>query len=316
MEHLNEGINNRIEEKFNLIENKLRNSFQAIKQDNDFIKKKIQELNILFETGNTSKVLTDFNKLRAETNLDFADLKKTLTSNIESLKKNIKEEVKTSLRKEVYSEFEKKIDKKFEKFEKTSKNTKDDFSFHKKDIQKQVDCMGKRVNDFQDSLNRNLEDKKTETVNQVKTQNSSLKRDVSNWKRYFSERIDSDLKARDEKITKLEHQIAYLKGRIKSNSEQEYTIEVTKEDKNKVKNKKSEDKNLTEKRNRLREMFANVVNSLADPDNSSNHKKNNKQQYKSVIKPVKKNKNLKEVKKLEKSNDKNFLTKIVDSLSD
>lgn len=326
MVNIQEHIDQRIEGRFEIIENKLRNSFQAIKQDNDFIKKKIQELNTIFENSNSKKVMTDFDKLKSDTTLDFNDLKKTITSNVENLrkeinKKNIKEDVKSTLRKEVYSEFEKRIDKKFEKFENCSKDIKNDFSFHKKDIQKQVDCMGERVNDFQDSINRNVEEKAQTTVKEVKTQNSSLKSDVSKWKRYFSERIDEDLKARDEKITKLERQIAYLKGRINANSDQEFVVEVTKEKEAKkpakavVPNKNNA---LIEKRMKLREMFANIVNSLADSDSEIKSKPvQKKEAYVSVIKPIKQDKKkILPSKKLEKTNDKSFISKIVDSLSD
>lgn len=326
MVNIQEHIDQRIEGRFEIIENKLRNSFQAIKQDNDFIKKKIQELNTIFENSNSKKVMTDFDKLKSDTTLDFNDLKKTITSNVENLrkeinKKNIKEDVKSTLRKEVYSEFEKRIDKKFEKFENCSKDIKNDFSFHKKDIQKQVDCMGERVNDFQDSINKNVEEKAQTTVKEVKTQNSSLKSDVSKWKRYFSERIDEDLKARDEKITKLERQIAYLKGRINSNSDQEFVVEVSKEKEAKKPTKAvvpNKNNALIEKRMKLREMFANIVNSLADSDSEIKSKQvQKKEAYVSVIKPIKQDKKkILPSKKLEKTNDKSFISKIVDSLSD
>lgn len=326
MVNVQEHIDQRIEGRFEIIENKLRNSFQAIKQDNDFIKKKIQELNTIFEGSNSKKVLNEFDKFRGDITIDFNDIKKTLTTDVSALrkeinKKNIKEDVKTTLRKEVYSEFEKRIDKKFEKFENCSKDIKSDFTFHKKDIQKQVDCMGERVNDFQDSINKNVELAASTTVKEVKTQNSSLKSDVSKWKKYFSERIDEDLKARDEKITKLERQIAYLKGRINSNSEQEFVVEVTKEKevKKSANVKVDQKKNaILEKRTKLREMFANIVNSLADSDSEVKSKpvEKKKEAYVSVIKPLENKKKIVISKKLEKTNDKSFISKIVDSLSD
>ena len=54
------NLEKKIEEKFNIIESKLRNSFQCVKKDVDSVSTKIQEFNHLIDKTSARKVLNEF----------------------------------------------------------------------------------------------------------------------------------------------------------------------------------------------------------------------------------------------------------------
>lgn len=236
MEQVRKYLDERIDEKINLIEDKLRNSFQAIKKDNEFIKDKIKELGESIASSNSVKVFREFDKFRADIKVDFNEIKSNVEKSISEFKKNeveplgkefgalrkeiskqnVKEDIKNHLRKEVYAEFEKKIDKRFEKISSVEKEMKKDVSSYKKEVLGKTDYAIENLNATASGLRKNIEDEKEAFARVVKSRNSSLEREFSQLKNKISDKLYASFEERDEKIVKLERQVSYLKGKVNS----------------------------------------------------------------------------------------------------
>lgn len=334
-------VDSRINEKFNIIEDKLRNSFHAMKNDNELIKSRIKELSELIEKSSTNKVLIEMDKLRANVLLDINQIKENTKKSLldfsqndimplrkevkdlrsEINKKNLKEDIKNQLRKDLLTEFEKKIDKRFEKFDNKTKEVKDEVAEYRKSTLKKAEDLYSSFEESSNSLKESLENTNENFIGKVRKESSSLKRDFSSWRKYFDEKIDDKLNEKDERIEKLERQISYLKGRINSLGGKDVKDEkkgiesifgklmegLSSEDvvveKKLAKPAKKKSVKVENKRDKTRGFFSGIINSLAD-DVSKEQKKQER-----VVR-------IKNSKKLNQESDKSFMDKIVDSLSD
>jgi hypothetical protein len=332
-------IDSKVDEKFNIVENKLRNSFHAMKNDNELIKSRIKELAELIEKSSANRVLVEMDKLRANVLLDNNHVKESLKKSLDDFnqkditplrkevkdlrsevnRKNLKEDIKNQLRKDLLTEFEKKIDKRFEKFDHKTNDVRNDVVEYKKSTFKRAEDLYGSFEESSNSLKEALENTNENFVRKVRKDSSSLKRDFSSWRKYFDEKIDGKLSEKNERIEKLERQISYLKGRINSLGGKEVAnkkgIEsifgklmegLSSEDvvvEKKLAKKPAKKVKVETKRDKARGFFSGIINSLAD-DVSKEQKKQER-----VVR-------IKNSKKLSQESDKSFMDKIVDSLSD
>jgi len=235
MEQAKRYLDERIEEKFKLVEDKLRNSFQAIKKDNEFIKNKIKELGENIDRSNSAKVFTELDKFKAEVKIDLNQIAEQISNSTAELKdieiepinedikqikrelnkKDIRNDIRDQLRKEIYAEFEKKINNEFEKFSDTTKDIKQNVSAYKKEVLNRVDYATENLEETSNGLKQIIEEEKEAFARTVKSRNDSLEREFSKLKDKISEKLYASFEERDEKIKKLEGQMAYFKGKLK-----------------------------------------------------------------------------------------------------
>jgi hypothetical protein len=353
MEAVKGYIDEKVEDKFKLIENKLRNSFQAVKEDNELIKEKLKELGEGIEASNSRKVLKDFDKFRAEVLMDLDQIKDQIKNNAEELrinsivpvkdevkamrkelnKKNIKEDVKNQLRKEVLVEFEKKIDNRWKEFSEESKEMKKNFnqeaeslrgifadkvslvnhegeslksafsrklselkkenSSYKKELSNKTTYAIENVNATARALKDHFEAEKEAFARNVKSRNNALEKEITIVKEKISDKLYESFKERDEKILKVERQIAYLKGKLRGEDVSEIP-EI----------KKVESKKSVKSKDEQKPFFIRVLTGKEDSKKS-----------KAKTVEVKAAPKKREFKKLEKD-EKGFFDKIVDSLAD
>lgn len=272
-------MDNKIGEKFEVIETKLRNSFQAMKVDNIEIKEKIKDIEKFLEDSDAAKLMKDFDNFKAEVLMDLNDLKKSLTKSIDDLdekamrpleakmveltKKISKQDLKNTIKKELYGDFDARLDKKYVKFSDKVSSIKGDIASYKRRVEENAKQAEEMADNIKNALREEMDNHAKSLSKSVSNYSSSSKRELSNTKINLARNLQSETKLREEEIAKLENQIRYLKGRITSLSNQETKVEdVKKED----------------------------------------VKKETKEKFKA--------------KKLQKVEGKGFLTKIVDSLSD
>jgi hypothetical protein len=328
MEQVKKYLDERIDQKFNLIEDKLRNSFQAMKKDNEFIKDKIKELGESVASSNSARVFREFDKFRADVKVDFNEIKGNVEKSISEFKKNdvsplkeefgalkkeiskqnVKNEIKGQLRKEIYSEFEKKIDNKFEKFSGVAKETSKDVASYRKDVLNKTNYAIENLNATSNSLKQVVEGEKEAFARVVKARNSSLDKEFSKLKVNISDKLYSAFEERDQKIEKLERQVSYLKGKVK-----EVNVEVVekapeiphfKQIKDVPQKKSKETVKVVE--DKQKPFFIRVLTGKFGKSDKIEEKKSDKK----MVKPTK------EFKKLGQESDKGFFSSIVDSLSD
>ena len=358
-------IDEKVENWFKAIEDKLRNSFHDARADNDSIKLKIEELKKIIVSRNSKDFESE--KFMAETRQKLEELAKKVSRkgidliglDVERIDKDIKgirnsfakqaeldliksqletkKQQKNDIKREVTNElhdiFEKKIDSRFAKFldksielrkdvlkyrknsEHQLNNIKNQFESEKieivADFQARIDKliqaskekekkMTEEFNHNKENILTNFHNTQEELIKNTNKTSSSMKREVTLWKNYFKNKLEYDLKKRDERIEILERQISYLKGRINLVSKGKF-IEEQKE----------------EKEAKKKGLFSGMIDGLSDDSEKETKEtkkaaKKDSKQTKKVKEPVK---HQKIVKKLEKSDDKGFLTKIVDGLS-
>jgi DNA repair exonuclease SbcCD ATPase subunit len=172
---MKENIHKQIENKFFLIEKRLKNSFQAIKKDNDSIKGKIQ---ILEDSCKELDIKQDFEA-------EITELKKGLSENKEktnSLESKIsKKDIKEQVKKEIFPIFETKLKSfaKKEKIDSELNKLRDSFEELKKANEKNL---------------IELDRKNREEIKKLKKQISYLKGRTKNFpekKGFFSSIVDS-----------------------------------------------------------------------------------------------------------------------------
>jgi DNA repair exonuclease SbcCD ATPase subunit len=177
--NMKENIHQQIENKFSLIERRLKNSFQAIKKDNNSIKEKIQVLEDFYKKLDFNKELE---KIKQSLEKDILENKEqTNLLKLKISKKDIKEEIK----KEIFPIFENKLKVfvKKEKIDSELNNLRDSFE----EKINNEDVLIKKIQD-------NFEELKKENEKNL---------------------IELDRKNKEE-IKKLKKQISYLKGRTKN----------------------------------------------------------------------------------------------------
>ncbi len=170
MVELREIINKRIDERISIVENKLRNSFQAMRKDNEQIRNILKDLDERIKSSSAKSVDSlEFEKKISELNKtvetkfnenkeDLSKLKKEISK--EDLKKNLSKEILNELKpyfsdlskkqKEEFKELDKdnlkKISKNFDSFNEKSEDLKKDFLMFKHEF------IGLR-NDWEDTKN-------------------------------------------------------------------------------------------------------------------------------------------------------------------
>jgi len=249
MEDMKNYIDKRIDEKVAVIERRLKNSFQAMKKDNEFIKEKLA----LIE--NNSK--EDFEKVSKEIlRLDEEDASfKEKTASLDSvvIKNN---EILVELAK-----INQRID-----------NLTKDFGDATKLFVKDAVSTKQKVEEIKKSMNSKLEEK---DVNKLKDEwfNGNLAlineinlakeqvRDVE--KKVISDvkKLNSEVKEKEEKLSKIDNQIVYLKGRVKSNGNNEVKEKKSIFSRIKLKKKVSEEKEVKEEK---KSIFSKIVDGLSD----------------------------------------------------
>ncbi|VVB79379.1 Uncharacterised protein [uncultured archaeon] len=213
------NLDKKIEDKFEIIESKLRNSFQAVKIDMASISTKIQELNSLIDKTGARRVLTEFEKLKANVILDVNDIRKktsdSLTSfcdrEIKPLKSQIdkleKKEIKSSLKIELTQELNKKIEQKFEKFEKRTEQLRKDVEGYKRysdeAIENKFNSYKENLDKFNKLEQKLVKDSIRKQENFIKRENRDIRSDLDIAHSSFRNEIDNQTQAIEEIYRKI-----------------------------------------------------------------------------------------------------------------
>jgi hypothetical protein len=209
----------KIEEKFNVIESKLKNSFQGVKRDIDSISIKIQELNNLIDKTGARKVLTEFEKLKANTRLDIEDIRKKTSDSVISvsekeikplkaqIKKLEEKEIKSSLKAELTQDLSKKIDQKFEKFEKRTEQLRKDVEGYKKysdeSIENKFNSFRENADKFIKLEQKLLKDSLKKQENYIKKESNYLNSEIETANYKFRNEIDNQSRLIEEIYRKI-----------------------------------------------------------------------------------------------------------------
>jgi len=341
-------IYSKIDERFNLIENKLRNSFSAVKANDEDVKKKLEELSNVIKNSTFSK--------------DIADLNKKVQTNNESFSKFKKEMARDSLKREVVKEvmplFNEKIDVGLKLVKLENKEMRKDFSDFKKKWENATEA---KLNAGLEEMRANFASLDKKAVSEMRTLKSSTKRAISDQnglidqysaklenysaeleteyaksKKEISSSVERKIRdyknASDAEVAKLTGQMAYLKGRVNSTLGKEEPVKQEKVAKKSflkgffAKKEKKDVSIVVEKKEDVKKaklalkknntLFSNLVSLLAD---ESPEMKVEFTPAKKVAKDVAKTvaiKSTKPVKKLEKQEESGFFNSIIKSLAD
>lgn len=213
------NLDKKVEDKFNIIESKLRNSFQGVKKDIDSISIKIQELNNLIDKTGARKVLTEFEKLKANTILDVNDIRKKTSDSIvtfsekeiKPLKAQIKKleekEIKSSLKTELTQDLNKKIEQKFEKFEKRTEQLRKDVEGYKKYSDEAIENKFNSYRENLDKLNKLeqkiVKDSIKKQENYIRKESNYMKSEIETANYAFRNEIDNQSRAIEEIYRKI-----------------------------------------------------------------------------------------------------------------
>ncbi len=243
-------VDSKIEDHFRVIEFKLRNSFQAIKKDNDLIKAKISELNGLFDRSNFKKISVEFQKLKKEVSESLDKIRKENKEDIskfaqaelrpikESLSKLDKKNIKKSLQKEISYLLDKKVDSKFDTFKKRTEQIRKELNSLVKEGSESIKDLSDKQKSFvirankdvksdlnltRTSFRSELDSQRTqieETQKKLNDQIENLNKLIQDERDYALNNIKSNIKSvetsRKEEINKINRQIGYIKGRLNS----------------------------------------------------------------------------------------------------
>lgn len=150
MEPVREYLERRVNEKFNMIEDKLRNSFREIRRDNEIIKDKISALDNNIKNSSYGRLLRELDRVKSEMsknhreildkiNKEIGELRnnevKKNTENIKSIDKELrKDDLKGTIRKDLQKEIDEKLKKDVGNLKEIEKNMKKDISTYKENI--------------------------------------------------------------------------------------------------------------------------------------------------------------------------------------
>jgi len=242
-----------IDERFNLIENKLRNSFSAIKANDEDVRKKLSEISAKLEASCSGLL----------------NLEKKVSSNEEAFKKFKKEISRDGLKREIVKEivpiFNEKIDLRLKSIQLENKELVKGLEDFKK---KWSEASTEKLNAGLEEMRANFAKLDKKVVSDVKAFKSSTKKSISDQSKLIdqysakiedysaeleagyakskkeivssAERKINEYKAEcDSEINRLRGQIAYLKGKVSNEAGVE-----NKEEKKVVKKNKTLFKNL------------------------------------------------------------------------
>jgi len=271
-----------IDERFNLIENKLRNSFSSIKANDEEVKRQLSEIYAKLEKDSA----------------ELLDLNKKFDSS-EKFRKSISRDVlKREVAKEVMPILDKKIDASLKSIKNENKEMKADWN-------RWADASDEKLNKGIEEMRANfakldkqsgyvIKSLKSSTGKRISEQNklvdqysakieaysAELEANYAKSKKEMLAAVDRRINENNEEVAKLRGQVVYLKGRVNKT--------LGKEDASKKKDKT---------------IFKNLVSLLADESPEMKVE-------------VKKKAEKKPVKKLETKEGKGFFNSIVKSLSD
>lgn len=265
-----EDQNRRIGEKFIEIESKLRSSFQAIREDMDSIKQKLDsrptgtsetkaevqflreklaarfsDLDKDIQTLKSQRAKTDDSALR-ELASQISSLKSSIVSKeeLESLKDGLKNELtslkkqitKTGVKEEVSKELNDRLSLNLDIIAQKLKDSKNSLETETtkaiKDLQKQQEGLIFGFEKEVKHIKDRTEKEKQDLLEEFQSEVSKLRKEVSSTKNDFSKNLEE----RDEKIITLQKQISYLKGQLKS--KQTISEQLTEEVKEPIKEEK------------------------------------------------------------------------------
>ena len=337
-------VETKIQDKVSLVESKLRNSFRAVKEDNDQIKKSLANLTEAIrrreEAGGLKEEVRQLG-LRIDKRVTEDD---QLNAKLDVIRKEIsKEGVKDSVKKDLSEHFDKKISNSVEKLDKRAKELREEMGNYKKsvnaifesnssiiekeyadkekEIDAKIDRQIKSIDKYKKDISFEFGVFKRATNSQVNEHKLVVDNNSSRIEAYSHElqegyeRSKKEIKSAVEKkidvlqnedIRKLQGQISYLKGRINGVVGKEVS---STEKPVEVKSKKVM-KVVAPVKTKDSTLFSNLISLLADesPEVKVNLTK------KVVQKPAEKPKKI--VQKLEIKEDKGFFNSIIKSLAD
>ncbi len=245
-EYIEKIVNRKIECKFLVIEQKLRNSFQEMKKDNDSIKQKLQDIEKVFEKSNINRELS---KIRESFSKETEDLNKNLSEYKRKLNlldsKISKKDIKSEVKKEIYPLFNNKLIDSNEK--------------QRKDIQTEIQETKDLFRDQIDTQNILIE-----------RASEKLEREFSDFKKEIEKDFSKFNRRNDRNIRKLRGEVSYLKrNRNITLKEEKAKLDIKEEkQKNNTKKLKQEKpiKKLPVSTQNKKSIFSRILDSLADED--------------------------------------------------
>jgi hypothetical protein len=200
-------IDNRIRQWFKIVEHKLRNSFQAAKNDNLSIKKELSLINksisgLDSKNKNNDSLLVQIQKKleelakkidkngfdlkgidieRIDRNIENIKNDFALKSSLEDLKKSIetkkqqKNDIKKQVAKELYDVFEKKIDVRFEKYSEKASEIRKDVASYRKSTENKLNEISSNYENEKNFIISSSEKEKQDFKNTIKQERKELK---------------------------------------------------------------------------------------------------------------------------------------------
>ena len=210
-----EFIDKKIDERMEVIESKLRNSFKAIKDDNDEIRKKIDNLSIA--VANSSK---DLGSLKETVSKEAVDLNKKIASSDDSFKKFKKDVSADSLRRQVVTEvipiFNEKIKAGLQSITKENKEMRKDLSaFKSKWTSASEEKLNKGLEEMRANFKKLDDEVKSVAINNIKLfekQNNYSNSEIKAMKSSMRKSVDAHASLIDQYSTKLEDYSAELEA--------------------------------------------------------------------------------------------------------
>lgn len=238
-------VEEKLKERVNLIEEKLRNSFKLVKQDNLEIKEKLNELKGIFSKTNFNERIDSIKK-EVDKNINLINEKINQNEEkVSSLEKEIsKQNIKREIERSLFSVLNKKIEVNYSK-------QKAVLEKQVRDIESEIKMMRNAFREEMDSKERNflyLREELNKRLEELSFKISTLKDELLNFfEKKFDEEKNSINKRFDEEKENFDKKIASINGRIGNLNKN-------------LKNKEVSEKNKKEKKN----IFSKIVDSLAD----------------------------------------------------
>lgn len=238
----NDIIDKKVDERFSQIEGKLRNTFQAIRDDMTSIKEKLAVRDVVKAIPADSELRKDFEFLREKLGTKFSDVQdqieqvskikqdnselRALVKEISSLKdkiatkqdiESIKEELndkvelakkqlsKTGIKEEINTELTKNIADKFERIT-------DNIQEFRSDISNKFSSYKSETEKQKKETIKALEKDKESILEDFNNQVEDLKKELGKKQKEFY----SKLEEKDAQLKTMQSQISYLKGRVNS----------------------------------------------------------------------------------------------------
>jgi Fe-S cluster biosynthesis and repair protein YggX len=158
-EYMEELVDKRIEKKFLLVEEKIRNSFKAMKKDNGLMKQNLTNLQFSLNKFQKDSDLKNFKeRFQAELNSLIEKSKKSNNEVEDLLCKFSNKGLREEIGKEIYKNFEKKQGENFSKQKdfiiSENKKMKDELNLIKSSFRREIDSYEDALKDFSRKLDK------------------------------------------------------------------------------------------------------------------------------------------------------------------